>query len=187
MWRILASLFGPETTPKRHQCVTVFAEKRRRNSDDGQKHQLSRRLSEARQCTEVTHGVHSRAERRGRRRNRSGLSLCGSLWPWPPAPGRASLARCRHPEAHCRNPSMPKEALGCHPGTQTIDLTRDECRSRLVDDRISCRGPMACRGHPSPLQSVAGRSFSTIRDPVKPRLTKPERARFSRDAGGRLD
>jgi hypothetical protein len=26
MWRILASLFGPETTPMRHQCVTVLAE-----------------------------------------------------------------------------------------------------------------------------------------------------------------
>ena len=26
MWRILASLFGPETTLKRHQCVTVLAQ-----------------------------------------------------------------------------------------------------------------------------------------------------------------
>jgi len=26
MWRMLASLFGPETTLKRRQCVTVFAQ-----------------------------------------------------------------------------------------------------------------------------------------------------------------
>jgi hypothetical protein len=56
-----------------------------------------------------------------------------------------------------------------------------------VDDPISRRDPMAWRGHPPPLSCVAGPAFSTIRDRVKQRLTRPQRARFSRGAVGCLD
>jgi hypothetical protein len=58
MWRILASRFGPETTPNASPMRHRFRPKRRRNPDDGQKPRFYRCLSEERSCTEVTHGVH---------------------------------------------------------------------------------------------------------------------------------
>ena len=169
MWRIVASLFGPETTPMRHQCVTVLGQNdagilRTANNPD-----FYSRLSEARQCTEVTHGVHFARKGRGSRRTNPGLSLCGT-YHLPPGPQAWRHAAVLRPIAKTR--ACRKSLWGCHPRTPTIDLARGDCRSRLVDEHLMLRPPGRSE-KPPPFYGVAGRALSTIRDPVKPRLTRP--------------
>ena len=147
MWRIPASLFGPETTAMRHQCVTVLAQNDTGILTTAKKPRLDRRLSEARQCTEVTHHVHfARTDAVREEPIRASLVITCRLH--PPSNSRTigpCLApRFLRPIAETR--PCRRTFGGCHPRTPTIGLSRDERRSPLVDDPISCRGPMGRRG-----------------------------------------
>ena len=190
MWRMYASLFWPKATPMRHR----FGPKRRSNRDDAEKARWYRNLPVAHPCTKVTHAVHS-PPRRGSAKNLVGAcfspvsaalaasSRLTQAWCHDPACTGTRARRityCRNATHARRRSTSPKTTIA-HPSS-TIASHLISCRtpmpltpprrSHLVSSHIMPRPPSLGGGSAAAL-SLAGPTLSTVRDPVKPRLTRP--------------
>ena len=173
-WRISASRFWRKATLKRRQCDTVLAQSDGRIAVTAKKHER-RRLSVAHPCTEVAHGVHSPRDGRSAT-NRVGPLFCGE----------PTCSRVRQDRLHawdwlssdtCQNP-MPRNFGGTRtqtipsPSSRAIVLTQTHAAHAWSAIAIHAARPHGMAGTPPPLQDVAGPAFSTVRDPVKQRLTR---------------